>query len=73
MSYKFIGMNGLCFDIPNHSKEHGASLQLWRCHGESNQRFVLRQGETLSAEHLRGYQCASQESTSRLRSRSACG
>jgi hypothetical protein len=48
--YKFIGMNGLCFDIPNYSKEHGASLQLWRCHGESNQRFVLRQGLDLTFE-----------------------
>ena len=48
--YKFVGMNGLCFDIPNYSKENGAGLQLWRCHGESNQKFVLRQGLDLTFE-----------------------
>jgi hypothetical protein len=39
--YKFVGINNLCFDIPHYSKEHGAGLQLFRCHGESNQRFAL--------------------------------
>jgi Ricin-type beta-trefoil lectin domain/PAN domain len=49
-SYKFVGINSLCFDIANHSKENGGILQIWRCHGESNQRFVLRQGLDLTYE-----------------------
>jgi hypothetical protein len=39
--YKFVGINNLCFDIPNYSKDNNAPLQLWRCHGESNQTFTL--------------------------------
>ena len=54
--YKFIGMNGLCFDIPNYSKEHGASLQLWRCHGEFEPeiRSAARVGPYLRRKNVEG-------------------
>lgn len=48
--YKFVGMNSLCFDIDHYSKENGGVLQLWKCHGESNQRFTLRQALDLTFE-----------------------
>jgi hypothetical protein len=48
--YKFVGMNSLCFDIAHYAKDNGGALQLWKCHGESNQRFTLRQALDLTFE-----------------------
>ena len=35
------GQSGRCIDVANSSTSNGARLQLWDCHGNSNQRWPI--------------------------------
>jgi hypothetical protein len=42
--------NNLCIDIAFYGKVHHSAVQLWRCHGESNQSWQLQPALTLTWE-----------------------
>ncbi|MEV6798955.1 ricin-type beta-trefoil lectin domain protein [Micromonospora rifamycinica] len=42
------GQSGRCIDVANSSTSNGARLQLWDCHGNSNQRWTHTANRTLT-------------------------
>ncbi|HUR07568.1 MAG TPA: arabinofuranosidase catalytic domain-containing protein [Nonomuraea sp.] len=42
------GQSGRCLDVPNASTTNGTQLQLWDCHGGTNQRWTSTSGKQLT-------------------------
>jgi len=52
---EILGINDLCVDISNYSKDNLAAVGLWNCHDQSNQRWQFSPALDLTLEESAGY------------------